>query len=112
MLSIVGYYVYTTSNPPQRGFFYACNSSRHARCDSTESLSVGGGFEIVAAQIYIHFVVNPPVRRGYMTRQQAKLLLADKSELLLVMQQFTGRHPALQPLIYPGLSEINILHRR
>ena len=73
---------------------------------------MGGGFEIVAAQIYIHFVVNPPVRRGYMTRQQAKLLLADKSELLLVMQQFTGRHPALQPLIYPGLSEINILHRR
>ena len=62
---------------------------------------MGGGFEIVAAQIYIHFVVNPPVRRGYMTRQQAKLLLADKSELLLVMQQFTGRHPAQQQQIKP-----------
>jgi hypothetical protein len=65
-----------------------------------QSLS-GRVFEIVAAQIYIHFVVNP-VRWGYMTRQQAKILLADKSGLLLVMQQLTGRHPAPQPLIYQG----------
>jgi hypothetical protein len=62
-----------------------------------QSLS-GRVFEIVAAQIYIHFVVNPPVRWGYRPGS-AKILLATISGLLL--ESLTGRHPAPQPLIYP-----------